>query len=132
MINPAAQEGQLGAQRSQASNPLYSFGKVLLLASPSELNHIYSRWLHTTEHAKHWPNASELGRLNQYLPRTCFHISAVIRFFTTMADFHCYLAVHGAHPTCFPFLCARTRQRPQTGIWSRVRVVCMIGRMRRC
>ena len=26
MINPAAQEGQLGAQRSQASNPLYSFG----------------------------------------------------------------------------------------------------------
>ena len=28
MINPAAQEGQLGAQRSQASNPLYSFGTL--------------------------------------------------------------------------------------------------------
>ena len=78
MINPAAQEGQLGAQRSQASNPLYSFGKVLLLASPSELSHIYSRWLHTTEHAKHWPNASELGRLNRDLPLICYHIYLVI------------------------------------------------------
>ena len=28
MINPAAQEGQLGAQRSQACNPLYSFGTL--------------------------------------------------------------------------------------------------------
>lgn len=126
MINPAAQEGQLGAQRSQASNPLYSFGKVLLLASPSELSHIYSRWLHTTEHVKHWPNASELGmcvelRFATDLLSLFSGYQICHKFLKSMAHFHLYLAVNGAHATRFPILCARARQRPQAGVWNRVR-----------
>ena len=79
MINPAAQESQLGAQRSQASNPLYSFGtlqffflvilnwlsmwngRVWKLGNLLNSQIVCSRRVHTAEHAEHWADTSEFG-----------------------------------------------------------------------